>query len=181
MLISKYGGDNIDEKIVILEEKIGNEIPKQLHTFLKKYNGGETPNTKFSCNGISSDVKGFYGVGNVKYSYDDIRDLEYAGDIYLPIAFDSFGNDVLISLGTGIIYFKEHENGKIAKLTEDLRKFVECCESTVIKPAARKSVEEREEELIKKGRGNIITEALREMWRAEINKYASMKQENVIL
>lgn len=179
MLISKFGGENIDDKIEILEDVMENNMPEQLQIFLKKYNGGETPNTKFSCNGVSSDVKGFYGVGEVKYSYDDIKALGYKGDVYLPVAFDSFGNEILISLETGIIFFRNHENGGIKKLAVDLREFIKHCESTEINLAARKSVEEREIELIKRGRGNIVTDALREMWKAEINKYASINQEEV--
>ena len=33
--------------------------------FLHKYNGGHTPKTKFNARGISSDLRGFFGVGDV--------------------------------------------------------------------------------------------------------------------
>ena len=96
MLISKFGGSNIIEKIEIFEEIINNTLPKQLNEFLKKYNGGQTPNTKFLCENVSSDVKAFYGVGEVQYSYNNVNTIEYKNNIYLPFAFDSFGNEIFI-------------------------------------------------------------------------------------
>lgn len=44
-----------------------------------------------------------------------------------------------------------------------------------------KSVEERENDLIKRGRGNIITEELRNMWRAEIAKNSLLKLEEIAI
>ena len=181
MLISKFGGDEIVKKIGAYENKIGKKLPGQLHTFLEKYNGGETPDTKFSCNGTSSDVRAFYGMGSVVYSFDDVEISEYEGEAYLPIACDSFGNDLLIAMGSGEIFFKDHENDDIKKVAEDLTAFINACESRVIDVSDVKSVEEREQELIKRGRASVITETLKDMWRSEIEKYASLKQEEVAL
>lgn len=177
MLISKFGGSEVKKELERFEGLIGTTLPEQLSSFLIKYNGGETPNTKFSCNGISSDIRGFYGLGTVKDSYNKVSVIE---DKYLPIAFDSFGNEIAISLNSGEVYFRDHEEGSIQLLEQDLKGFIECCKSDLINPASKKSIQEREQDLIKNGRGNIITDALREMWQAEIDKYSSIIQEEVV-
>ena len=51
----------------------------------------------------------------------------------------------------------------------------------MISEASRRSIKEREDALIAKGRGNIITDDLRKMWQAEIDKYGSMLQEEVVV
>lgn len=181
MLISKFMEENIEKKLEIYEDIIGSALPEQLCSFLKNYNGGETPNTKFASNGVSSDIKAFYGLGNVKYSYNNLTPIEYKNTKYLPIAFDSFGNEILISLDEGEIFFRDHENDTVLKLAKDLKEFIACCISEGINPASKKSIQEREQDLIQKGRGNIITDALREMWQAEIDKYSSITQEEVII
>ena len=76
MLISKFSANNVETKIKEFETAKGIKIPEQLKMFLLKYNGGETPETSFSCGEESSDVAAFYGMGNVKYSYDSIEILE---------------------------------------------------------------------------------------------------------
>ncbi len=180
MLIS--GFKRIDEEsIEEYEDKLSIKLPKQYRTFLLKYNGGETPNTNFESNSEASDIKVFFGIGDVKYSLSDIEMIEKGGKQYLPIAVDSFGNHILIQISDGTIYFENHENGMIMLLDEDLKGFVKRCDSNPINIAATKSVEDREKELVAKGRGGIITEALRDMWRAEIKKYSSMKLEEVCI
>lgn len=64
---------------------------------------------------------------------------------------------------------------------KDLRSFIKICNSEPVSSGAVKSVEQRERELIEKGRGNIITDELRDMWRAEIAKYGAMDLENVFI
>ena len=181
MQISKFSIENADDKILSYEDVIGAKLPEQLTIFIKKYNGGETPNTNFATEKVSSDIKGFYGIGNVKYSFDRIKAIEIGGEKYLPIAFDSFGNDIVTNLSTGEICFHDHENGKLTMLSKDMRSFFSICESKPVSKGAVKTVEQREKELIDKGRGSIITEALRDMWRAEIAKYSSMNCEEVVI
>lgn len=178
MLISKFGSIS-NEAISEFEDTIGVALPEQYRRFIKKYNGGETPNTSFSINGVCSDLKGFYGIGKVKYSVDSIQVEEINGICYLPIALDSFGNNILIDMNKGEVFFKDHENGSIKKIESDLKNFINKCESEVINKASIKSVEEREKELIARGRARVITEALRDMWRVEIIKYSSISQEKV--
>ena len=51
----------------------------------------------------------------------------------------------------------------------------------MISEASRRSIKEREDALIAKGRDNIITDDLRKMWQAEIVKYGNMVQEEVLI
>ncbi len=178
MLISKFNlasNDLISE----YEDNIDAKLPDTYKIFLQKYNGGETPNTKFSTQDTTSDIKGFYGIGNVKYSLDTIKLIVLKGKNYLPIAFDSFGNDVIIGLGDEAIYFLDHETNDIKRIADGLKAFIDICISQPISTSSVKSVEEREKALIAKGRGNIINDALRDMWRAEIKKYSSICLEEV--
>ena len=85
----------------------------------------------------------------------------------------------MINLESGKIFFKNHENVIPEEVAEDLRSFIKNCESEGINPDSLKSVEEREQDLIKRGYGSIITPELRKMWRAEINKYSAVKEEEV--
>lgn len=179
MQISKFGIANAEDAISVFEDVIGMKLPEQMTLFIKKYNGGETPNTSFQCGQTSSDIKGFYGLGSVRFSLDKIKPFECKERKYLPIALDSFGNNVVIDLQTGKVAFSDHETGGITVLCDDLRSFINICNSEPVSNGAVKSVEQREKELIAKGRGNIITDALRDMWRVEIAKYGAMDLENV--
>lgn len=93
-----------------------------------KYNGGYTPKTKFKVGKISTDIRGFYGVGNVKLSFDTIEIREWIDKSFLPIAIDSFGNYLLIGLENDIngkIFFCNHEAGnKVECIAEDLKEFL---------------------------------------------------------
>lgn len=180
MLISKFGTISRDA-ISEYEDIHGIKLPEQYRYFIEKYNGGETPNTNFNFKGVSSDLKGMYGIGKVKFSLESVKVEEIQGKSYLPIGIDSFGNDILIGLRDGAIFFKNHENGQCRGIASSLKEFFDGCMSQAIKKSAIKSVEERERDLISRGRGEIITDALRDMWRVEINKYGSLSQEEVIL
>ena len=181
MLISKFFADgiNISEELKAYSNEVNISFPDQLSAFLAAYNGGETPRTTFSCGGESSDVVAFYGLGDVKYSYSNVRPFEWEGKWYLPIAFDSFGNDIVISTLSGAVYFRDHETSRITQLTDDLRAFIQACTSKGIDPDTFKSIQEREQDLIRRGRGHMLTDALRNMWQAEIDKYSCMTLENV--
>ncbi|MFV0395301.1 MAG: SMI1/KNR4 family protein [Coprobacillaceae bacterium] len=188
MLISKYDTSNVKENINSFEDKYNFSFPEQYKKFLLKYNGGETPNTKFKMNKISSDIKGFYGLGNAKMNYDFfIRTntlREYMDKDVLPIASDSFGNDIVIGLSEDNhrIYFSDHELGnKLTLLANDFITFVEKCKSEKINEASTRSIDERAAILIAKGRGHVITDSLKEIWQAEIDKYGSMNQEELNL
>lgn len=185
MLISKFSNCNVEEKIIDIERQYEIILPTQYKNFLHKYNGGYTPKTKFKVGKISSDLRGFFGVGDVKLSLDDVELEDCLEKNIFPIASDSFGNYIMIGLSNddaGKIYFCDHEKGNKAEyITENLKKFIECCKSEMISEASRRSIKEREDALIAKGRGNIITDDLRKMWQAEIDKYGSMVQEEVLV
>lgn len=180
MLIAKFGGENLSEKLEQFSRSLNVEIPEPLRAFLKKYNGGETPKTQFRHGNRVFDVRAFYGLGQTKYPYSDASLIEAEGARYLPIAVDTFGNDFLIEIETGWILFKDHETGQIFPLANDLRAFVAACVSETIDSNAVKSIQQREQDLIQRGRGHVITDALRQMWQAEINKYSSLQQEEVV-
>lgn len=180
MLIAKFGGDDLNEKLEQFSRLLGVKLPEPLCAFLKKYNGGETPRTQFRQGGKSLDVRAFYGLGQVKYPYAGVNLVTTEVAQYLPIAIDTFGNEFLVDVGSGWILFQDHETSQLSPLANDLRAFVASCSSEWINPNAVKSIRQREQELIQRGRGHIITDALRQMWQAEIDKYTSMQQEEVI-
>lgn len=183
MLISKFKNADIEQEILKVEEKYDVVLPQQYKDFLCKYNGGHTPKTKFKVGKISSDIRAFYGLGEVPFSFHTLDMKEWIENKLLPIACDSFGNYILIGLsneGYGKIYFSNHEAGnKRDCIGDDLISFLKHCKSDKICEAAKKSIKEREAALIAKGRGSIITDDLRKMWQDEIDKYGNMIQEKV--
>lgn len=185
MLISKFSNNDVIKKIVDIEREHNIILPNQYKDFLCKYNGGYTPKTKFKIKKISSDIRGFYGVGNDKLSLNDIELEKWIDKGVLPIACDSFGNYIVIGFNNdsnGKIYFCDHEAGyKTDFIAEDLKAFFKYCKSEKIGEDSKKSIKEREEELIARGRGHVITDGLRKMWQAEIDKYRNMTQEEVKL
>lgn len=184
MLISKFLNYDVQGKIKDIEKRYEIMLPAQYKSFLYKYNGGYTPKTKFKVGKISSDVRGFFGIGDVKLSLDSVELEEWLEENIFPIACDSFGNYIVIGLhnNEGKMYFCDHEKGnKPEYITENLKDFFECCKSEKISEASRRSIKEREDALIAKGRGNIITDDLRRMWQAEIDKYGKMIQEEVLI
>lgn len=185
MLISKFIYDEVENEILDLEKKIKVKLPGEYREFLKKYNGGYTPKTTFKINKVSSDIRGFYGVGDAKLCFDTINLLEWVQKQMIPIACDSFGNYIVINYESkleGYIYFYNHEKeGELTMLKETLKEFIKCCKSEEISEASKRSIKEREELLIAKGKGSIINDALRAMWQTEIDKYSNMIQEEVIL
>ena len=185
MLISKFADSNVDGRVEEIENEYNISLPNNYRDFLCKYNGGYTPKTKFKVGRISSDIRGFYGVGNVKLSFNTIELGEWIDKGLLPIATDSFGNHLVIGLdndSSGKIFFCNHETAnKMECIAENLKVFFKHCKSEKISEVSRLSIKEREEALIAKGRGSIITDTLRQMWQAEIDKYENMIQEEVVI
>lgn len=185
MLISKFPNCNVEEQVADLEKRYEIILPIQYKNFLHKYNGGYTPKTKFKVGKVSSDVRGFFGIGDIKLSLDMVVLEEWIEKKVFPIACDSFGNYIAIGLyndDSGKVYFCDHEKGnKPEYIKENLKDFIRCCKSEKISEASRRSIKEREDALIAIGRGDIITDDLRRLWQAEINKYNNMIQEEVVL
>lgn len=183
MLIAKFSNSNIEDKIADIEKRHEIILPIQYKKFLYKYNGGYTPETSFEIRKIESDLRYFFGIGDVDLSIDEIELEPWLERNYFPIACDSFGNFIVIGLKnwkSGKIYFCDHEKGyKAEYLARSLQNFFKCCESEEISDASRRSIKEREDALIANGRGAFITDGLRQMWQAEIDKYQNMIQEEV--
>ncbi|MCI8575918.1 MAG: SMI1/KNR4 family protein [Bacilli bacterium] len=185
MLISRFENYDVENEISKVESHYSFVFPQQYKDFLLKYNGGFTPKTKFKANGISSDIKGFYGFGTVELSIKREFIEEWIPNKLFPIACDSFGNYILISIAGdkyGNIFFSDHEQGmKNSLVANDLSSFFCTCESDKIPDSAQRSIEKRRDALIAEGKGSVITPALVEMWQNEIDKYGNMIQEEVII
>lgn len=184
MLISKFEIENIEEKITQLEVDYEINLPEQYRNFLLQYNGGLTPKTYFKIRKVDSDIRAFYGFGRVEFSFEDIELKEWISQRLFPIACDTFGNEIVIGLCDDIIgkiLFFDHELGKTHIVADDLQSFVKVCKSEKINPAVHKPIEQREAELIARGRGHIITDGLRKAWQDEIDRFANVVQEQVII
>ena len=185
MLISKFSNSNAAQNIAALEEQFNIALPEQYRRFLLKYNGGYTPKTKFRAGKFSSDLRYFYGTGSAERNINDAGIEDWLEKGIMPIACDSFGNHIAIGLkenNAGRIFFCDHEKGNEAVcIAETFTDFLKYCSSEKITAASKRSIKEREEMLTARGRGHIITDALREMWQAEIDKYGNMTQEELII
>ena len=185
MLISRYSNQDVEKRIIEIEEKYGITLPEQYRKFLLEYNGGDTPDTNYKAGRASTVVRGFYGFGEVEHNFDKQNLQEWSDRGLFPIACDPFGNEIAISLEAesyGSIYFLDHEKDYAKRMiAEDLKAFVKKCKSKKIDPDTRRSIEEREADLIARGRGHVIDDLLRKMWQDEIDKYGNMVQETVII
>lgn len=184
MLISKYGNGTVSQ-VEELEKKLGIKLDEKYKAFLIKYNGGDTPNTSFKNGRNSETVRYLYGLNaeeNIekKLEYFDWKEMKC-----LPIGEDDFGNYYAIGVSeknNGIIYFCDHEKGfRKNKISSSFTDFLKKCKSGEINERAKRTVEEREKEMIANGRGHIITDGLRAVWQQEYEKYKDMVQEEVVL
>ena len=150
-----------------------------------RYNGGYSPKTKFKAGKLSSDIRVFYGLGQVPCSFDTLDIDSWIKRKLLPIACDSFGNYIAIGVSSeenGKIFFVDHElSNKLTCVSDDFISFIKCCKSDKIPESAKRTIKEREDALIARGKGAIITDDLRRLWQAEIDKYTDMVQEKVEL
>lgn len=189
MLISRFDTDEIEKKIEGFESKLQICLPEVYKKFLRKYNGGKTPKTEFRINKVSSDVRGFYGVGQVDkdYSFNGLIDNkiidEFWGDGMLPIATNVWGDYITIGINEkqyGKIYFLYHDKSKkYLLLCEDLENFIGKCKSKKI--GHIRTIAERKQSMIENGYGDMITEESLKGWQAEIDEYANIHQEEIIL
>ncbi len=189
MLISKFDNQSMDTCIKAFEEKYRITLPEKYRKFLINYNGGETPDTTFKINKISSDIQGFYGLGRADKHYN-FSLLERTGILVelleykmLPIAKNMFGDFILIDIGAdsiGGIYFYYHDRPKrFIELTKNFESFIDKCKSEKI--GYIPTIQERKEYLIKLGKGNKITPEKIAGWQAEIDEYKNICQEKVKL
>ena len=186
MLISRFDNSNIEEHVAAFEKQQNIILPEEYKRFLLKYNGGETPETKFRLNKVNSDITAFYGLGNADKIYnfqrliDNMNILEeFIEDGMLPIAINDFGDHITIGLEkekNGCIFFRYHDRGKkYIKLADTLCEFASKCKSEKI--GHIRSIDERKQSMIAKGMEKYITEATIKGWQAEIDVYAHIHQE----
>ena len=178
MQISKYG-ELTENRIIDFENTLGHTLPEEYRIFLKKYNGGDTPNTRFSANGVTMDIQWFYGLDYVPHPIEGENIILEEKDTLLIFAEDSFGNVYTLSMNDGKVSFIDHETNKRNNIAEDFLSFVNSCISEDINPYSLKSVEEREKDL--KARGKNVSDDLRELWKAEYEKFSNMKLETVVI
>lgn len=188
MLISKFDTANVEVFIKEFEAKYSINIPAQYKKFLLKYNGGETPETEFKLNKVFSDLRAIYGFGDLDYySYKSLEKAykfeEWISDNMLPIGSNDFGDEIMLGIGkknNGKIYFYYHDRPKkYIEIAEDFKSFVEKCKSKKI--GHIRTIEERRTRLIANGNKSDITAGLIEVWQEEIDSYANMHQEELIL
>lgn len=189
MLISKYVEDSIFEKISELEKKYDIVLCHDYKDFLMKYNGGETPKTNLSRGKVKTDIRRFYGFTE-ENQYSDLRFVldgglgeELISKFRLPIATNSFGDYFVIRVSeekNGEISFIYHDNPQNEIIiAPNFKEFVSICKSEKI--GHIRSIEERKKCLIEAGKGDKITQIKIDNWQKEIDKYAGMHQEEVII
>lgn len=119
-------GEKLSSKdIKEMEGELNLSFPKDYKDFLLKTNGGmpeDEVEFDFIENGTSdeeefeqgSDIHYFYDNNEIIESYENLVDEELIPDEYLPIACDSFDNQILLCLGKGdnygAIYFADAES-----------------------------------------------------------------------
>lgn len=189
MYISKFKTHDMEDEIAGLEKKYGIALPEQYRSFMLRYNGGETPLTVYKNKRDGTDVRAFFGIGDVDYYSFDKFDNEWAAPIsdwvkkgLFPIAADSLGNYFAIGIGgdeTGSVFFCDHEKGYKAKpVSADLREFVSQCKSKKI--GKIRTIEEREQQVRECG-GIEPDDDVRRVWQEEIDKFSKYKQEKVTI
>jgi len=187
MLISKFETEHIEEYILAYEQRHNFKFPEQYREFLLKYNGGDTPETSFRINKVSSDLRGFLGFGksgeSLNYERFEVMNMigKFLADKVVPIGDNNFGDYVVLGV-TGVekgkIFFLYHDRptGYI-ELADDFRSFVSKCKSG--KLAYTPTIEERTQSCVENG--FTITDVKIKSWQADIDKYGNMKQEELVL
>lgn len=195
MNISKFDTADMERKITDFEQKYGITLPEQYRGFMRRYNGGITPETDFKSRAESSDVRAFYGIGAEDYySFENVfeKELQLSETLpsllkrhLLPVAADSFGNFFAIGLSEencGKIYFCDHEKNLTAKLlTETFAEFIKKCKSAPVKEFHKRTPEEREQGMIARGDGGLITDELRQRWKEDYEFYRNIHLEKVVI
>lgn len=189
MLISKFDTQGIEKEIEEFEKENRIAIPAGYRKFLLQYNGGLTPKTRFKMSGVSSDIRGFYGLGTAQehYHYDRFKKMgmleDFLKDAVLPIASNCFGDDIVIGIGStnsGEIFFKYHDKAtKYIKLANSFTEFVEMCKSGKIGHV--RTIEERRQALIANGMQKNITDSLVRAWQEEIDRFKDIHQIELVL
>ena len=188
MLISKFDTTDIEEKVNDLQCRYGIELPEQYRLFLYKYNGGETPETSFRLARVSSDLRGFFGLGvadeyfQLEHYFDRDEMSAFVSEGIFPIGKNSFGDLLFIGVKEehwGEILFRYHDKPKgLIKLADNFSDFAAKCKSKKLKPC--RSIEERLAGRRAAGFDDPPPIVLQE-WQKEIDRYQNIHQEELIL
>lgn len=187
MLISKFKTENMEERVSDFEKKYAVDLPKTYRDFIKKYNGGRTPDTTFKGK-IKTDITGFFGFDTEEqWNIENLMVCEIGEDMlqegFLPIAENSWGDyfGICINGGDrGSIFFWQHDMpGKGVKIADDFTEFISKSKSEKI--GHIRTIEERKRDMIAVNKGSKITDIKIKMWQQEIDYYAGISQEEVIL
>ena len=181
--IFRFDNTGVMEEVGEFKKKHSVCFPPEYKAFLFKYNGGDTINTYFKINKISSDIRGLYGFGNAPENfnasvYDHSGMIEpFLAKGLFPIANDSLGNHILIGIGErnrGEIYFFDHEKNTAGFIINNIISFFMKIQSGEV---AISSIEDR---IKKREAKNLeVTGGLMRLWQEEIDKYSGRKQETV--
>ena len=184
MLIAKYGKGK-EKLIQKFEDKYGVKFDSEYRNFLIKYNGGETPETTFKKGKRQEDVRYLFGLNTEESIEKQLEYFDHKEKGCIPIGEDVFGNYFTIGItdeNSGLIYFCDHERGyRKTEIAKSFNDFISKCKSKEINERAKRTVEEREQEMIKNGFADLINEHLKSTWQQEYEKYKDMVQEEVIL
>lgn len=185
--IFKFDNTDVSNEVSNFEQKYDLQLPDSYKKFLLKYNGGNTPKSTFKINGVSSDIRAFYGFKNAtkEYNFSYLVEMNYFEELlenhYLPIATDSFGNQIVITISeknNGEIYFFDIEKSEYEYLTKTLEEFFDNVKS---KKFVVRSIEKRINGMKESGSDIEVDEELLGLWQNEIDKYLDGKQEKVLL
>ena len=184
MLIAKYGKGK-EKLIQKFEDKYGIKFHSEYRNFLIKYNGGETPKTTFKKGKRQEDVRYLFGLNTEESIEKQLEYFDHKEKGCIPIGEDVFGNYFTIGItdeNSGLIYFCDHERGyRKTEIAKSFNDFISKCKSKEINERVKRTVEEREQEMIKNGFADLINEHLKSTWQQEYEKYKDMVQEEVIL
>ena len=150
MKLTEIGRKLSKKDILEMEAKIKLLLPKDYVAFLCETNGGvpeedvefSYPATEHECDEeqiLGSDVQFFYNDEEAMEAYENLTAEKLIAPAYFPIACDSFGNEILLSLcekDYGCVYFADCESETedtfwvLAKVANTFSKFVDLLEIT---------------------------------------------------
>ena len=185
MLISKFQTGNVEESISDFEKRFAVELPKTYKDFIKKYNGGRTPNTTFKGK-LKTDITGFFGFDTEEqWNIMNMMVCDIGKDMLqeglLPIAENSWGDYFGICINNRdieSIFFWKHDTPERVKIADDFIEFISKSKSEKI--GHIRTIEERKRDMIAANKGDKITDIKIKMWQQEIDYYEGISQEEVI-
>ena len=147
MKLSEIGEIISEDDIRKLETKLNLKFPTEYKKFLLQNNGGmPEEEVEFSFIEIDvttrksfeqgSDIQYFYNTDEMIESYENLVCEELINKTYIPIACDSFGNEILLCLNPnenyGCVFFSDHESTNlddsfwsVSKIADSFNKFID--------------------------------------------------------